>query len=83
MDDNYKTIIVELAVYMDRNEHVNEGKSIEEIVENELEAIESDTGIYIERFISYDEVLNNEECIQLMKNFIQNHPELWNEDIGV
>tara|TARA_A100001515_G_scaffold111600_1_gene92632 strand:+ start:362 stop:553 length:192 start_codon:yes stop_codon:yes gene_type:complete len=61
MDDNYKTIIVELAVYMDRNEHVNEGKSIEEIVENELEAIESDTGIYIERFISDDEVLNNEE----------------------
>tara|TARA_R100000329_G_scaffold51824_1_gene47769 strand:+ start:357 stop:548 length:192 start_codon:yes stop_codon:yes gene_type:complete len=61
MDDNYKTIIVELAVYMDRNEHVNEGKSIEEIVENELEAIGSDTGIYIERFISDDEVLNNEE----------------------
>ena len=61
MDNNYKTIIVELAVYMDRNEHVNEGKSIEEIVENELEAIESDTGIYVERFISYDEVLNNEE----------------------
>jgi len=29
------------------------------------------------------EVLNNEECIQLMKNFIQAHPELWNEDIGV
>ena len=45
MDDNYKTVIVELAVYMDRNEHVNEGQSIEEIVENELEAIESDTGI--------------------------------------
>jgi len=61
MDDNYKTIIVELAVYMDRNEHVKEGQSIEEIVENELEAIESDTGIYIERFISDDEVLNNEE----------------------
>jgi|TARA_R100001129_G_scaffold9368_1_gene6516 hypothetical protein len=61
MDDNYKTIIVELAVYMDRNEHVNDGQSIEEIVENELEAIESDTGIYIERFISYDEVLNNDE----------------------
>ena len=61
MDDIYKTIIVELAVYMDRNEHVNEGQSIEEIVENELEAIESDTGIYIERFISYDEVLNNDE----------------------
>jgi hypothetical protein len=61
MDDNYKTIIVELAVYMDRNEHVNEGKSIEEIVEHALDAIESDTGIDVERFISYDEVLNNEE----------------------
>ena len=61
MNDNYKTIIVELAVYMDRNEHVNGGQSIEEIVENELEAMESDTGIYIERFISYDEVLNSEE----------------------
>lgn len=29
------------------------------------------------------EVLNNNECIELMKNFIHHHPELWNEDIGV
>lgn len=28
------------------------------------------------------EVLNDPECIQLMKNFIKNNPELWNEDIG-
>jgi creatinine deaminase len=28
------------------------------------------------------EVLNNPECIQLMKEFIDLHPELWNEDIG-
>ncbi len=29
------------------------------------------------------EVLQNEECIQLMRDFIRDHPELWNEDIGV
>lgn len=28
-------------------------------------------------------VLNNLECIELMADFIQNKPELWNEDIGV
>lgn len=28
-------------------------------------------------------ILNNEECIQLMKGFIADKPELWNEDIGV
>jgi len=27
-------------------------------------------------------VLNNQECMDLMKNFIQDKPELWNEDIG-
>ena len=29
------------------------------------------------------EVLQNEECIRLMKDFIAQNPELWNEDIGV
>jgi len=29
------------------------------------------------------EVLQNEECIELMKRFIAEKPELWNEDIGV
>jgi cytosine deaminase len=29
------------------------------------------------------EVLQDKECIQLMKNFIAAHPALWNEDIGV
>ena len=28
------------------------------------------------------EVLNNQQCIDLMQNFIANKPELWNEDIG-
>ena len=27
-------------------------------------------------------VLNDEECIQMMTNFIEENPELWNEDIG-
>lgn len=27
--------------------------------------------------------LNNKECIQLMTNFIDKNPKLWNEDIGV
>jgi cytosine deaminase len=27
-------------------------------------------------------VENNEECIEMMQAFIQQHPELWNEDIG-
>ena len=28
-------------------------------------------------------VLQDSECIQMMRKFIQEHPELWNEDIGV
>ena len=29
------------------------------------------------------EVLQNEDCIRLMREFIQSKPALWNEDIGV
>lgn len=28
------------------------------------------------------EILNDEQCIKLMKDFISNNPTLWNEDIG-
>jgi len=28
------------------------------------------------------EILNSDECIELMEKFIKNNPELWNEDIG-
>jgi cytosine deaminase len=28
------------------------------------------------------QVLNNLECIRLMREFIEANPELWNEDIG-
>jgi len=27
-------------------------------------------------------VLNDAECIELMRKFIESHPKLWNEDIG-
>jgi cytosine/creatinine deaminase len=27
-------------------------------------------------------IVDNAECIELMRAFIANHPELWNEDIG-
>lgn len=29
------------------------------------------------------EVVQSEECIRMMREFIQNNPKLWNEDIGV
>lgn len=29
------------------------------------------------------EIVNDAECIALMRSFIQAHPSLWNEDIGV
>ncbi len=29
------------------------------------------------------QVLQEAECIQLMREFIEKHPQLWNEDIGV
>ncbi len=28
-------------------------------------------------------VLQNQDCIHLMREFIRSHPQLWNEDIGV
>ncbi len=28
------------------------------------------------------EIVHNEECVKLMKDFIAAHPDLWNEDIG-
>jgi len=28
------------------------------------------------------QVVDNQECVQLMQQFIQDHPDLWNEDIG-
>ena len=58
---SYKKVIVEIAVYIDKDEYIHKGKSIEEIVERELEAIEEQSGIYIERFISDNEIVENDE----------------------
>jgi creatinine deaminase len=29
------------------------------------------------------DIIQNSRCIQLMSDFIQNNPQLWNEDIGI
>jgi cytosine deaminase len=29
------------------------------------------------------EIMQNDECIRLMEEFIRENPQLWNEDIGV
>ena len=28
------------------------------------------------------EIVNDSECVEMMRSFIDTHPELWNEDIG-
>jgi len=58
---SYETVIVELAVYIDEDSYVHKNKTAREIVEEELEVIECDAGIYIERFISDEEIVENEE----------------------
>ena len=58
---SYKKVIVELAVYIDKVDYIHKGKSIEEIVEKELEVIEEQSGIYLERFIYEDEFIESDE----------------------
>ena len=53
-NDNYKTVIVELAVYVDEDNYYHKGLNAEGIVEKELSAVENETGIYLERII-YDD----------------------------
>ena len=53
-NDNYKTVIVELAVYVDEDNYYHKGLTAEGIVEKELSAVENETGIYLERII-YDD----------------------------
>jgi len=40
------------------------------------EALLKERGVHVE-------VLNDDSCIQMMTDFIQQNPVLWNEDIGV
>uniref|UniRef100_A0A6B2LP91 Cytosine deaminase n=1 Tax=Arcella intermedia TaxID=1963864 RepID=A0A6B2LP91_9EUKA len=37
---------------------------------------------YVKQQGVHVQVLNNQECINIMKQFIQDKPQLWNEDIG-
>ena len=53
-NDNYKTVVVELAVYVDEDKYYHKGLTAEGIVEKELSAVENETGIYLERII-YDD----------------------------
>ena len=61
-NDNYKTVIVELAVYVDKDNYYHQGLTAEEIVEKELSAVENDTGIYLERIIYDDSKKTLESC---------------------
>ena len=61
-NDNYKTVIVELAVYVDEDNYYHKGLSAEGIVEKELSAVENDTGIYLERIIHDDSKKVLESC---------------------
>ena len=38
--------------------------------------------LFNERGVSLH-VLNDKKCIEMMATFIKNHPDLWNEDIGL
>ncbi len=54
---------------------------IKKVVIGENETFMGDEELLKSRGINVD-VVNNAECIGLMKNFIEEKPELWNEDIG-
>jgi len=61
-NDNYKTVIVELAVYVDEDNYYHKGLNAEGIVEKELSAVENETGIYLERIIYDDNKKTLESC---------------------
>ena len=61
-NDNYKTVIVELAVYVDEDNYYHKGLNAEGIVEKELSAVENETGIYLERIIYDDSNKTLESC---------------------
>ena len=61
-NNNYKTVIVELAVYVDEDNYYHKGLTAEGIVEKELSAVENETGIYLERIIYDDSKKTLESC---------------------
>lgn len=55
---------------------------IPKVIIGENQTFLGEETLLIDRGVSV-EVLQNEECIQMMEAFIRNKPSLWNEDIGV
>ncbi len=54
---------------------------IPHVIIGENRNFQGEEGLLKARGVKVD-VANNVECISLMKDFILNNPELWNEDIG-
>jgi len=55
---------------------------IPRVVVSENVTFQGEENLLRERGVSV-EVLQDQRCIDLMRRFIQEHPDLWNEDIGV
>ena len=55
---------------------------IPKVVIGENETFMGDEALLRERGVQV-EVLQDEQCIAMMRDFIRDKPELWNEDIGV
>jgi len=55
---------------------------IPHVVIGENHTFQGDESLLQSRGVSI-EVVQDPECIRLMAEFIRDHPELWNEDIGV
>ena len=55
---------------------------IPKVVIGENKTFLGDEALLKERGVNI-EVVNDKSCIEMMTNFIQDSPELWNEDIGV
>lgn len=55
---------------------------IPKVVVGENQTFMGDEALLRERGVQVD-VVQSEECITMMRDFIRSKPELWNEDIGV
>ncbi|NOX17688.1 MAG: nucleoside deaminase [Chlorobi bacterium] len=54
---------------------------IKKVVIGENETFMGDEELLVSRGVEIN-VVHNGECVEIMKNFIEEKPELWNEDIG-
>ena len=52
------------------------------MVVGENRTFKGEEDLLISRGVRVD-VLQNQQCVQMMEQFIAEHQELWNEDIGV